>query len=175
VTITAEERAKWRKESRANHMYLNQDGERLLLALDALEAAELHRDTATNVVENEQARVAMYVGKYEQEVKAREKAERDLSTCRRDLALSEQGRKTLEREVAAVTGERDWLISTNVNKRVCPDGYLCGMAYVTREVEKCKRCFIKAAHHALASVDEFRAAAEVQASMAIAKRYPRDV
>jgi len=28
--------------------------------------------------------------------------------------------------------------------------------------------------HALASVDEFRAAAEVQASMAIAKRYPRD-
>lgn len=116
MTITAEERAKWRKESRANHMYLNQDGERLLLALDALEAAE-----------------------------------RDLSTCRRDLALSEQGRKTLEREVAAVTGERDWLISANVNKRVCPEGYLCGMAYVTRELEKCKRCFIKAAHQATAT------------------------
>jgi len=46
VTITAEERAKWRKESRANHMYLNQDGERLLLALDALASVDEFRAAA---------------------------------------------------------------------------------------------------------------------------------
>lgn len=76
AVITPKERAEWRKSGDS----------RIIRLLDALERAELLRDSATAVVENEQGRVAMYVGKYEEALREKEKAERKLEalTGKRD-------------------------------------------------------------------------------------------
>ena len=44
MTISTEERAQWREESRADKEFLSLDGERLVRALAALESAEAERD-----------------------------------------------------------------------------------------------------------------------------------
>ena len=46
TTITAEERAQWRAESRHEYAYFSTDGTRLILALDALEQAEARAERA---------------------------------------------------------------------------------------------------------------------------------
>ena len=46
TTITAEERAQWRAESRHEYTYFSTDGTRLILALDALEQAEARAERA---------------------------------------------------------------------------------------------------------------------------------
>jgi len=65
-TITPEERELLRE---------NTGSPSVLRLLDVLEAAEYQRDAAMETVDNIQGKVAMYAGKYEEERKAREKAE----------------------------------------------------------------------------------------------------
>lgn len=84
TSITPEERAEWLK-----------DGDtRIARLLGALERAELLRDSATAVVENEQGRIAMYIGKYEEALREKEK---------------------IARQREAAIRERDWLASSRAS------------------------------------------------------------
>lgn len=90
TNITPEERVEWRKAGDT----------RIVRLLDALEHAELLRDTATAVVENEQGRVAMYIGKYEEALREKEKAARQ-----REAAIRE--RDWLATHRAGIADPRD--------------------------------------------------------------------
>ena len=57
---------------------------KIIALCDALALAENQRDKATETVENIQGKVAMYSGKYTLEVKAREKAEAEVSRLREE-------------------------------------------------------------------------------------------
>jgi len=56
----------------------------ILELCDALVLIENQRDKATETVENIQGKVAMYAGKYETEIKAREKAEAEILRLREE-------------------------------------------------------------------------------------------
>lgn len=105
TNITPEERAEWRKSGDT----------RIVRLLDALERAELLRDTATAVVENEQGRVAMYIGKYEEALREKEKAARQREAAIRErdwLATHRAGIADSGDPIRAESGhDADWWIA----------------------------------------------------------------
>ena len=98
-TITPEERAQWRNESRADYVFFGEDGRRLLKALDALESAE--------------AQIA--------------DLEADLCLAGESDIFAREVIRETEVRARQIEAERDWLIKTvttnDPNYMPCPPLY----------------------------------------------------
>ena len=79
---TGEMVATLRKEAEQDR--LSPYAAKIIALCDACALIERQRDTATETVENIQGKVAMYAGKYEMEVKAREKDAAEMQRLREE-------------------------------------------------------------------------------------------
>ena len=165
TTITHEERAQWRAESRHEYAYFSTDGTRLILALDALEQAESRAERA----EKELAGADAEISELRDELEEYRGTEKDAPNvlcaiarlagvfehCQeigddmgemtldavRDLLADKQ---TAEANVARLTKERDWL----ANKLIyCPSEF-------TNCALDCAECRKEAASRAVAAGEE---------------------